>query len=52
MVLMSSVHHRFLDAVHASESLVDICFNWESKVICDDLAKFFSGLIQIELNCL
>ena len=38
--------------MHQKESLVIICFNWESKVICDDLAKNFSGLIQIELNCL
>ena len=52
---MSSVHHGFLDTVHTSERKFGYyLFQLEiKKVVCDDLAKnFFSGLIQIELNCL
>ena len=42
MVLMSSVHHGFLDTVHASERKFGYyLFQIESKVVCDDLAIFF-----------
>ena len=40
MVLMSSVHHGFLDTVHTSERKFGYyLFQLEIKVICDDLAK-------------
>ena len=50
MVLMSSVHHEFLDTVHTSERKFGYyLFQLGIKVICDNLAKVFSSLIQIEL---
>ena len=27
--------------IHKNESLIIICFNWKSKVICNDLQNFF-----------
>ena len=42
MVLMSSVHHGFLDTVHTSERKFGYyLFQLEIKVVCDDLANFF-----------